>query len=49
LGNQNENKTTKNTKTKIKYVTLCFLRELRVLRGETSFFIKCKEFIIIND
>ena len=27
-------------------MTLRFLRELRALRGETSFFIKCKEFTI---
>jgi hypothetical protein len=29
-------------------MTLCFLREFRVLRGGTSFFIKCKEFTIRN-
>jgi hypothetical protein len=32
-------------------MTLWFLRELRALRGEKSFFIKCKEFttkILIN-
>jgi hypothetical protein len=29
-------------------MTLCFLRDLRVLRGETSSFIKHKEFTIKN-
>jgi len=43
--NQNEiNQDTKNAKTKIEYMTLWFLRELRVLRGKRCFFIKCKEF-----
>lgn len=27
-------------------MALCFLREFRVLRGGSSFFIKCKEFTI---
>jgi len=33
-------------KEKIECMTLRFLCELRALRGETSFFIKCKEFTI---
>ena len=36
----------KNTKTKIEYMALWFLRKLRDLCGETGFFIKCKEIAI---